>query len=100
MPLLLHARTGSENCYCLLPLIEHDVRRCMPPSAAGHDLEFCMAPNLHWPDTMFSYDHKTGALEKPACFSLFVIGRWVDGRICVLLQPLLHGRRCLIVFVV
>lgn len=23
----------------------------------GHVLEFTIAPNLHWPDTMFSYDH-------------------------------------------
>lgn len=28
----------------------------------GHVLEFLMAPNLHWPDTMFSYDHGTGVL--------------------------------------
>ena len=27
----------------------------------GHEVEFVMAPNLHWPDTMFSFDHKTGA---------------------------------------
>ena len=27
----------------------------------GHEIEFIMAPNLHWPDTMFSYDHATGA---------------------------------------
>lgn len=27
----------------------------------GHDIEFVMAPNLHWPDTMFSYDPATGA---------------------------------------
>lgn len=26
----------------------------------GHDIEFVMAPNLHWPDTMFSYDPATG----------------------------------------
>ncbi len=26
----------------------------------GHVLEFVMAPNLHWPDTMFTYDHATG----------------------------------------
>jgi flavorubredoxin/flavin reductase (DIM6/NTAB) family NADH-FMN oxidoreductase RutF len=25
----------------------------------GHELEFCTAPNLHWPDTIFTYDHKT-----------------------------------------
>ena len=22
----------------------------------GHQLKFIMAPNLHWPDTMFSFD--------------------------------------------
>ena len=28
----------------------------------GHNLEFVIAPNLHWPDTMFTFDHKTGIL--------------------------------------
>lgn len=28
----------------------------------GHELEFLSAPNLHWPDTIFTYDHKTGVL--------------------------------------
>lgn len=28
----------------------------------GHDIEFVSAPNLHWPDTIFSYDHKTKTL--------------------------------------
>ncbi|MBW4461422.1 MAG: diflavin flavoprotein [Nodosilinea sp. WJT8-NPBG4] len=28
----------------------------------GHTLEFISAPNLHWPDTIFTYDHKTGVL--------------------------------------
>ncbi|MEB3268829.1 MAG: diflavin flavoprotein [Leptolyngbya sp.] len=28
----------------------------------GHVLEFLNAPNLHWPDTIFTYDHKTGLL--------------------------------------
>lgn len=28
----------------------------------GHELEFVIAPNLHWPDTSFSYDHKTQIL--------------------------------------
>ncbi|HEY9828170.1 MAG TPA: diflavin flavoprotein, partial [Stenomitos sp.] len=28
----------------------------------GHVLEFVMAPNLHWPDTIFTYDAKTGIL--------------------------------------
>lgn len=25
----------------------------------GHEIEFVSAPNLHWPDTIFSYDRKT-----------------------------------------
>ncbi len=28
----------------------------------GHLLQFVNAPNLHWPDTMMTYDHKTGVL--------------------------------------
>ncbi|AFY39659.1 flavin reductase domain protein FMN-binding protein [[Leptolyngbya] sp. PCC 7376] len=28
----------------------------------GHELEFVSAPNLHWPDTIFSFDHGTGIL--------------------------------------
>ena len=28
----------------------------------GHVLEFINAPNLHWPDTIFTYDHKTQVL--------------------------------------
>lgn len=28
----------------------------------GHEIEFVIAPNLHWPDTIFSYDHKTQTL--------------------------------------
>ncbi|MCC5614581.1 diflavin flavoprotein [Nostoc sp. CHAB 5836] len=28
----------------------------------GHKLEFISAPNLHWPDTIFTYDHKTCTL--------------------------------------
>lgn len=28
----------------------------------GHVLEFVSAPNLHWPDTMLTYDHHTGIL--------------------------------------
>lgn len=28
----------------------------------GHELEFVAAPNLHWPDTMLTYDHKTQIL--------------------------------------
>jgi len=28
----------------------------------GHELEFISAPNLHWPDTIFTFDHNTGIL--------------------------------------
>lgn len=28
----------------------------------GHELEFIIAPNLHWPDSMFSYDRATGVM--------------------------------------
>lgn len=28
----------------------------------GHELEFISAPNLHWPDTILTYDHKTQTL--------------------------------------
>lgn len=28
----------------------------------GHELEFVSAPNLHWPDTIFTYDHKNKIL--------------------------------------
>ncbi|MFN3361910.1 MAG: flavin reductase [Pseudanabaenaceae cyanobacterium] len=28
----------------------------------GHILQFVNAPNLHWPDTMMTYDHRTGVL--------------------------------------
>ena len=36
----------------------------------GHELEFVSAPNLHWPDTMFSFDHKTQILYTCDAFGL------------------------------
>lgn len=36
----------------------------------GHEIEFVSAPNLHWPDTMFSYDHKTQILYTCDAFGL------------------------------
>ncbi|AFZ12869.1 flavin reductase domain protein FMN-binding protein [Crinalium epipsammum PCC 9333] len=36
----------------------------------GHELEFVIAPNLHWPDTMFTYDHKTQILFTCDAFGL------------------------------
>ena len=35
-----------------------------------HKLEFVMAPNLHWPDTILSYDHKTQILFTCDVFGL------------------------------
>jgi flavorubredoxin/flavin reductase (DIM6/NTAB) family NADH-FMN oxidoreductase RutF len=36
----------------------------------GHLLEFVSAPNLHWPDTMLTYDHGTGILFTCDVFGL------------------------------
>jgi hypothetical protein len=36
----------------------------------GHVVEFVMAPNLHWPDTMFSYDHGTGIMYTCDAFGM------------------------------
>lgn len=39
-------------------------------SGCDHELEFISAPNLHWPDTIFSYDHGTGVLYTCDAFGL------------------------------
>ena len=36
----------------------------------GHVLDFVPAPNLHWPDTMFTYDHKTQLLYTCDAFGM------------------------------
>jgi len=36
----------------------------------GHILEFVIAPNLHWPDTMFTYDAKTQILYTCDAFGM------------------------------
>jgi flavorubredoxin/flavin reductase (DIM6/NTAB) family NADH-FMN oxidoreductase RutF len=36
----------------------------------GHVLEFISAPNLHWPDTIFTYDHKTSILYTCDAFGM------------------------------
>jgi len=36
----------------------------------GHEIEFVIAPNLHWPDTIFSFDHKTQTLFTCDAFGL------------------------------
>ena len=61
------------------PMKEHRLMR-LPGYACGlclinlcsaeHELEFVMAPNLHWPDTMFSFDSSTGVLYTCDAFGL------------------------------
>ena len=46
------------------------VNQCVSFPCAGHELEFVMAPNLHWPDTMFSFDSSTGVLYTCDAFVL------------------------------
>ena len=41
-----------------------------PESGVAHRFEFLSAPNLHWPDTIFSYDHGTGILYTCDAFGL------------------------------
>jgi flavorubredoxin/flavin reductase (DIM6/NTAB) family NADH-FMN oxidoreductase RutF len=41
-----------------------------PESGVAHRIEFLSAPNLHWPDTIFSYDHGTGILFTCDAFGL------------------------------
>ncbi len=36
----------------------------------GHELEFVSAPNLHWPDTIFTYDYKTQLLYTCDAFGM------------------------------
>jgi flavorubredoxin/flavin reductase (DIM6/NTAB) family NADH-FMN oxidoreductase RutF len=41
-----------------------------PESGVEHRFEFLSAPNLHWPDTIFSFDHGTGVLYTCDAFGL------------------------------
>ncbi len=41
-----------------------------PDSGVGHRFSFLSAPNLHWPDTIFSFDHGTGILYTCDAFGL------------------------------
>jgi flavorubredoxin/flavin reductase (DIM6/NTAB) family NADH-FMN oxidoreductase RutF len=43
---------------------------CNPESGVTHRFEFLSAPNLHWPDTIFSFDHGTGILYTCDAFGL------------------------------
>jgi len=41
-----------------------------PESGVHHRFEFLSAPNLHWPDTIFSFDHGSGILYTCDAFGL------------------------------
>jgi len=41
-----------------------------PDSGIAHRFEFLSAPNLHWPDTIFSFDHGTAILYTCDAFGL------------------------------
>ena len=41
-----------------------------PDSGVQHRFEFLSAPNLHWPDTIFSFDHGSGILYTCDAFGL------------------------------
>ncbi len=41
-----------------------------PESGVAHRFAFLSAPNLHWPDTIFSFDHGTGILYTCDAFGL------------------------------
>jgi len=41
-----------------------------PESGVQHRFEFLSAPNLHWPDTIFSFDHGSGILYTCDAFGL------------------------------
>nr|YP_002049019.1 flavoprotein [Paulinella chromatophora]ACB42809.1 flavoprotein [Paulinella chromatophora] len=41
-----------------------------PKSSSHHRIEFLSAPNLHWPDTIFSFDHGSGILFTCDAFGL------------------------------
>ncbi|MEI6829340.1 MAG: diflavin flavoprotein [Synechococcaceae cyanobacterium ELA445] len=45
-----------------------------PTSGVRHRFEFLSAPNLHWPDTIFSFDHGTGILYTCDAFGLHYCG--------------------------
>ncbi len=45
-----------------------------PTSGVQHRFEFLSAPNLHWPDTIFSFDHGTGILYTCDAFGLHFCG--------------------------
>lgn len=68
---------GSKVCINFLKGLSHRQFKEQPVKGGdkidlggGHVMEFVMAPNLHWPDTMFSYDHATGVMYTCDAFGM------------------------------
>jgi len=68
---------GSEVCIQFLENLIHSPFKSKVVNngakldlGGGHELEFVIAPNLHWPDTMFTFDHGTGLLYTCDAFGM------------------------------
>ncbi|MBE9179945.1 diflavin flavoprotein [Oculatella sp. LEGE 06141] len=53
----------------------------------GHELEFVSTPNLHWPDTMLTYDHKTQTLYTCDVFGLHYCDDYTYDENLSLIEP-------------
>ncbi|MBD1913893.1 MULTISPECIES: diflavin flavoprotein [unclassified Leptolyngbya] len=53
----------------------------------GHELEFLSAPNLHWPDTIFTYDHGTNTLFTCDAFGMHYCDESVYDEDLELIEP-------------
>lgn len=53
----------------------------------GHVLEFVMAPNLHWPDTIFTFDHGSGVIFTCDAFGMHYCSEMVYDEDLMTLEP-------------
>ncbi len=62
----------------------------------GHVIEFVSAPNLHWPDTIFSYDQRTGILFTCDVFGMhYCDDHTYDENACLLEEDFRYYYDCL-----
>lgn len=68
---------GSKVCIAFLENLTHVPMKTKVVKGGdtidlggGHVMEFVMAPNLHWPDTMFTYDHQSQIMFTCDAFGL------------------------------
>ncbi len=62
----------------------------------GHELEFVSAPNLHWPDTIFTFDHKTQILYTCDAFGMhYCSDSTFDENLAVIEEEFHHYYNCL-----